>query len=552
MFALLLRRKVRSLANALREGTPWDWARNTAFILAGLGMLCGLYAGFLRLLRALGAVEIIGPLLVWKLTAMALMTTFSMAALSSLIISLTTFFHSDDLPFLLKSPVPATAVFADKSIEAAFFSSWMIGLVLFPYVLALGTVQRVGWPFYAAFFALTAPFLVLATVIGMAFTLALMRLFPSPRTRDIIWVLSSVSVALVYVLLRFSEPERLVRPDALRLVAEYLGYLQAPTAPYLPSWWLTQAMAGWVNGRWSLFARHAAGLAGAAALAYAALLALASRTYARSYSGAQEGARSGRGISLEPAWERRLKPGMVATLYWRERKCFFRDVAHWSQLVLILALMCVYLFSIRRLPLDSPDLKSLVCFINLGIAGFVLSSLGLRFTFPSVSLEGRSFWVVRAAPLAVSTLLREKFLFSLIPMTALSSALILVSNHFLEADRFISWLSFGTILVMTWTLCAMGVGFGAVFPKFNIPDIHQIESSAGGFVYMAACLFYVGLTVAVEAPVVQMHFHSRFGRPDAWQPGLAAACAAALLAVNALAAGLPWRLGRRALERHEQ
>ena len=40
---------------------------------------------------------------------------------------------------------------------------------------------------------------------------------------------------------------------------------------------------------------------------------------------------------------------------------------------------------------------------------------------------------------------------------------------------------------------------GAIFPRFNIPNIHQLESSAGGFVYMAASLFYIGLTIAIEA-----------------------------------------------------
>ena len=46
-----------------------------------------------------------------------------------------------------------------------------------------------------------------------------MYLFPSSKTRDVVWVLSSLSMALVYVLVRFSQPERLIRPDMLKLVA---------------------------------------------------------------------------------------------------------------------------------------------------------------------------------------------------------------------------------------------------------------------------------------------------------------------------------------------
>lgn len=559
MLKVLLRRKARSFANAILRLTPWERGRDAAFLLAGFWMLYGLYAGFCGLLRHLDSVQLIGPLLVWKLTALALATTFSMVVLSSLIISLTTLFYSYDLPFLMKAPLRVRTIFMDKSLEAAFFSSWMIALILVPYVLALGRSRGLGWPFYLAFAFALPPYLLLAAALGMGFTLALMRLFPSPRTRDFIWILSSLSIAVLYVLFRFSRPERLIRPDALQVVAEYISYLQAPTAPYLPSWWLTRALWGHAHGDRRAFWTYSALLYGLGLLAYAVLVAVASKTYAAAYSGAQEGRRSGRKDPIEEAWEMRLLKRLkrtnaatgVAALIWKERKTFFRDVSHWSQLVLVLALLCVYLFSIQRLPLDTPDLKSLVSFLNLAVAGFVLSSLGLRFTFPAISLEGRSFWVLKAAPLSTGQLMAQKLLSFAIPMTVLSSVLVLASNRFLQADPFIAWTTFATMLVMTWTLAAMGVGFGAIFPRFDVVNIHQVESSAGGFAYMAACLFYVGATVALEAWPVQMHFQARWGRAGAWHWPAVWACAAGLLLLNAAAVAVPWLLGRRALEGHE-
>ncbi|HBL18314.1 MAG TPA: hypothetical protein DD417_16565 [Elusimicrobia bacterium] len=563
--ALLLRRKFLSLQNRVLSMTLYEWGRNTAFLLMGFWMLAGLFYGFLRVLRYLSGVELIGGLLIWKLTAMSLLTTFSMVVLSSLIISLTTLFYSSDLRYLMRAPVPLRWVFWDKSLETVFFSSWMIALAIFPYFLALGRVYHYGWGFYAVFLLLMVPFLVLAAVLGMGFTLTLMYCFPSSRTRDVVWVLSSLSVGVLYMLLRFSEPERLIRPDALQLVSEYLQYLQAPTAPYAPSWWLSQALAGYAGGRMSLFWTQAALLTGAAAAAYGALLWLAGRMYARGYSGAQEGRRAYRSASVPPTMEYRLtrllcrwggdpdggESGAAAALFWKDRKCFFRDVKHWSQILLVGALIGVYLFSIHRLPLDTPDLKSLVCFLNIGIAGFVLSSLGLRFTFPSISLEGRSFWVVRGAPLGIETLMLEKFVFSLAPMLVLSTVLVAVSNHLLGADRFISWLTLITIWLTTWTLAGMGVGFGAIFPRFHVENIHQIESSAGGFVYMACALAYVGATVAAEAWPVQMHFQERLGRLHAWDWRYAGLSVALLAVINLVAFVVPWVLGRRCLQRYE-
>ena len=242
MLGVLFRRKACCLVNTLTHLTPYERARNGAFALAGLGLLAGLYGIFHKMLAYLATVQLIGQLLLWKLTAMVMLATFMMVAISGLLTSLTTLYYSFDLKFLMNAPLPLRTIFMDKAAESLFFCSWMIGLVQVPYVLALVRVNHYGAGFFLAFLLLMLPFLALAAAVGMAFTLLLLYLFPSSRTRDVVWVLSSLSLTVLYGLARFAEPERLIRPDALKVVAEYLQYLQAPTAPYFPSWWLTAAM----------------------------------------------------------------------------------------------------------------------------------------------------------------------------------------------------------------------------------------------------------------------------------------------------------------------
>jgi len=553
MLGLLLRRRARSLVNALRSFTRYEWGRNVAFSLAGLGLLYGLHFGFHRLLAYLSTVELIGALLLWKLTAMMFLMTLSMVTVSSLLTSLTTLFYAYDLKFLMKAPVGLRTVFLDKSLESAFFASWMIGLVLVPYVLAVMRVLHLRWGFFAAFALALPPFLLLAASFGIGFTLLLLYLFPSSRTRDVVWVFSSLSLTVMYGLVRFAQPERLIRPDALKVVAEYLNFLQAPTAPYLPSWWMARGLQAAAAGHWGAWALDAARLWGAAFAVYAGLVALAGATYFVGYSGAQEGALRRRTHAFDVLPEERLLgPGRAAVLLWKERTAFLRDVKHWSQMLLIVGLVFVYLFSIRRLPLDSPDLRSLVSFLNVGTAGFVIAALGLRFTFPSVSLEGRAWWILKSSPLTIGQILRQKFVFSAVPTLAVALTLGLMTNWILDADAFTARVSLLALCTVALAVCAMGIGFGALFPRFTVENIHQIESSVGGFVYMAACLFYIGATIAVLAAPMQMHFSERFGKTRAWDWRIAAGAAAGWLVLNAAAFAAPWMLGRRALEAHEE
>jgi ABC-2 type transport system permease protein len=78
----------------------------------------------------------------------------------------------------------------------------------------------------------------------------------------------------------------------------------------------------------------------------------------------------------------------------KDLKCFMRDVSQWSQLLLLVALVLVYLYNfsaldIERLPYMSGFLKNVYAF-NLGMAGFVMATVAVRFVFAAVSTEGAS------------------------------------------------------------------------------------------------------------------------------------------------------------------
>jgi ABC-2 type transport system permease protein len=554
MLPVLLTRKAVTFRNTLLGLRGWKLAKNLMFSGAGLLMLAALYAGFWRLLNYLEGVELIGPILSWKLTSMVLLMTFAMVVVSSIIISMTTLYYSFDLKFLFSTPLDLRAIFIDKAFETVFYSSWTLVLALLPYIAALGRIKGLDWGFYLAYAGLMVPFVMLAGAFGILFSMIVMYAFPSSRTRDITWLLGSLSVGFVYVVFRFSRPEKLLRPDSLEVVAQYIHYLQSPTAPYMPSWWVTKAMEAYSAARWEAFAANAGVLVLAAAAIYIFIYFLSGRLYMRGFSGAQGSPRfkGGRRELFEQRLAERLpslRPAL--TLYWKDRLALGRDARYWSQLILIGALIAVYLFSIRQLPLDTPDIRSLVSFLNVGVAGFVMAAIGLRFTFPAISLEGNSYWLIKSAPISAAGVMREKLMVSLLPSLAIGLVLITVSNRLLGADLFIAALSTFTILVAALVITVMGIGFGAAFPDFNVENIHQLESSYGGFLYMACAMGYLSLLVAVEAWPVQMHFAERFGRAHPWDLRAVGLSAALFLGLNAAALYIPWKAGLRNLERHE-
>ncbi|PIS47717.1 MAG: hypothetical protein COT17_01995 [Elusimicrobia bacterium CG08_land_8_20_14_0_20_51_18] len=554
MFFILLKRKLLGVKNVLSGITFWKAAKNSIFLFAGLLLLLSLYFTFYKLLKYLDGVELIGTMLIWKLTSIVFLMSFSMIVISSIIISMTTLYYSFDLKFLFSTPLNSRTLFMDKAADTVLYSSWTLVLALMPYIAALIYVKKLGPAFFFSYLLLLAPFIMMAAAFGLIFSLLVMYLFPSSRTRDITWLMGSLSIALVYVAFRFSKPEKLIRPDTLEIVAQYINYLQSPTVEYLPSWWLTKAMMAFSGGHYVVFLQYAGWLFLACLALYSFLYFLSGRLYPAGFSGAQNTPKFSGGRTQ--SFENRLLPAYPGLrgfllVFLKERRNFSRDVRYWSQIILIIALIFVYLFSIKNLPLDTAEMKSFVSFLNIGIVGFVLSAICLRFIFPSLSLEGNTFWLLKSSPLSMESVFNSKLVFYSAPLTAMGFLLISFSNYLLSADLFISSVSIFTIIVMSFVMSAMGMGFGGAFPDFKVENIHQIESSYGGFVFMASAMGYVALTIGIFAWPVQMHFMSRFNSAYPFEWRWFYFCVAVFLALSFFAALVPWKIGLKNMEKYE-
>jgi ABC-2 type transport system permease protein len=220
--------------------------------------------------------------------------------------------------------------------------------------------------------------------------------------------------------------------------------------------------------------------------------------------------------------------------------------------------MVVYIYSFKLLPLDraampSFFLQNLISFLNLGMVGFVTAAVAVRFVFPAVSLEGASFWIIRSAPLSLRDLLWAKFWSSLLPLLVLAEVLIVLSNTLLKVTPFMMGLGILTVCMMTFGIAALGVGLGAVFPRFKHENAAQIPTGFGGIVYMLLTMLFIGAVITLEAwPVYKIFTAQTLGAritPSGWVA--IALSFIAVLVVNILALVLPMKIGLRRLSQRE-
>jgi ABC-2 type transport system permease protein len=517
-FRLLLSPRFRAGRNRARRLDRRGRMLLGVFALLGTAFWTAIFLFFYRVLRYFLSVPDFGPVLTYKLLGMVFLTFFSILLFSNVITALSTFFLSRELDRLVAAPIAAPLFFYARFADTIIESSWMVVIFAVPAFLAYGIAHHAGVLFYLATVVTLPPFLIIPAAVGVGLTALLVNVFPARRTRDILALMSVLAIAILYLFVRMLQPERLVNPEAFSSFVQFLAAMRTPASPFLPSTWAAEILYPLLTGESGSVVFYLLLLLSTAAALSVLCEAAVGRLFLPGWSKAQEGRKAR--FTQQAVWERALRlltaplGEQTRLLAVKEVKTFFRDTSQWSQLILLLALVVVYVYNFSVLPLQGNPLvtfyfKNVIAFLNLALAGFVTASVAVRFVFPSISLEGRSFWIAKTAPMPLNRLWWSKFWVGLVPLALLSQALVLATNYYLKVIPLMMWLASVTLLGMTFAIVALGLAVGAAYPKFDADNAAKVAAGVGGLLYMILCMSFIGAVVVLEAWPVYAMFMSR-------------------------------------------
>jgi ABC-2 type transport system permease protein len=560
---LLLSPRILGIKNGFFHSERRVRKRGLLMVVVGLAFWGLMFVLSTRVLLYFQSVEVIGDLLAHQLLSMVFLTFFSLLIFSHIIMALSNLYLSKDLETCHASPASLEEVFASRSIYTVVDSSWMVIVFGLPVLMAYAYVYRPGPAYYVDLIHMSLAVIIIAAGLGILFTMILVSLFPAQRSKDLIMLLSIFIIVALYLMFRFLRPERLVDPDTFFTVTQYVSALKAPDSPYLPTYWITEmlwASLGNAQGETRLF--YALLMWSTASALVVVNIWVARAVYFTGFSKAQEAKRRRGGkkiLDLLIRFFTRPLGDDLASIVEKEIRTFFRDNTQWSQLLLLAALVVVYLYNFSVLPLDmSPVrlefLQNEIAFLNMGLAGFVLSAVSVRFIFPAVSSEGGAFWILQSSPLSVRRYLWGKYAFYVPTMLCLGEVLILATNHLLDVTPFMMVLSAVTMFVAVFGIVALGMGFGAIYPKFDYQNIAQVATGFGGLMYMIFSALFVGLIIVLEAGPVYIIFMADVKgsgiSPMEWL--FIIPCFIMVLVISAFTVYKPMKMGLKALSQYNR
>ena len=587
----LLTPKLQGARNGFRR---YGKERARALFLGTLALLfwAGTFAATYAVLRYLEGTPEVGPQLAKKTLSLIVVMCLSVLLYSNVIVAVSVYFLSHELDLVFATPVRSESVFYSKFIETLALSSWMILLFLAPVLLAFGAVRGAGAAYYLGAPVLLLCFCAIPAALAVMLGLTLANVFPARKLRDLLFLLLILALSGIIFFVRYLRPELLVNPEVRESVMDYMLGLERVGSPWLPSTWLTETLSYLLGiGR----------LSRDGALLYTFLLVTsagaflvltetaASRLHFAGWSRTQEARRieldrpaagslkgrfaarfeelrllrifsraARRGLEsfcrLSARLLSALVPGVRRPIVEKDLLVFFRDVGQWSQLLLVGAITAIYILNVYVIRLargiDLFWMKTVISFLNIGMVGFVLASVCLRFAYPAVSLEGEAFWILRSSPVRAREILRSKLWTYLPPLLGLGLVLAAASNWLLDVHPFIAWMGVGTVALFVFGVGSMAVGLGAQYPDFRYENAARISMSYGGVLYMLLAMSYVGAVVLIEAGPVYLYLMAEYkglaiGRGEKLLIGAALGAVAVL---TALAVWIPLQRGRAALE----
>lgn len=474
--------------------------------LLGMGMMK---------LQGLSA-EVFGVLLM-KAYSLLFIIIFFIQIVNGFVITLGTYYQSKELEFLMSSPVSRTALFFARFFETHVRTSWMLVIFGIPLLASTGLLYHAHFLYYVLSIMFFIAFSTIPVNIGISAAIIVTSFFHAKKLRKILFSSGIIVAILLLTLLRLFRPERFANPELFASLTLFVGELKAPSFVLLPNRWLSD----------SIFHLLAKSEGGNTAI-FVSLLFMTSyvsaviaqiifkRYHYKGWGLLQEGdmlkGKRLRGIWGHTSSHRILQLRVVrhfvsafgircGVLILKDLLYQIRDVRKIHQVLIVISLITIYLFSIASLPLNwvghTLELRHIISFFNLGLILIIIAALCARIVYPAVTEEGALLWIIRTSPVTPKTYIWGKLLFFFVPLFIVGQLLAIASSSLIGIEMPMVVLTVISTAIVSLSLTSMAIVFGVSDLKYTTGDSHK-ETKPGSTIQMIASAFLIFLTLALE------------------------------------------------------
>jgi ABC-2 type transport system permease protein len=420
-------------------------------------------------------------------------------ALGALTTAVSSLFLSGETEFRLTLPLPHRTVFFGALGRTVTVSSGPAWFLLLPPLLAAASLSPGPLAAAAGLVLSLLAITLLAAGAGALAALLLVRALPARRARILAAAVSALAIGATLVAFRAARPERLLDPTSGVAALEALdrfGSVPPPSPGLDPAAWAGRASALSLTGdpRGLLLAGLLS--AGAALLLASAAAALAPLHLSSWRRTREEGGPGDPTLGAGIPSGRETVSTLGRELLRAEARTLARDAATPAQAGSLVAVLLLDLLNVRLLPAGDATSRDVVLALQAGLTLFLVSALSLRFAYPAVSADGRAAPLLGSLPLPRSRHLAARWAVRALPAAAVAVVLVGITAAALSSPLPAAAAALVATLAGALAIPALHLGLGALFPRYDAPDLLSVALGPGGLFALA-----LGTALSATAPL---------------------------------------------------
>ena len=448
------------------------------------------------------------PVLPARLINICMLAFFFLLLFSSAVAALSHLYNAKDMQLLLTLPIRPWNLYCSRLFEIVFTSSWMFLLFALPALLGLYSALDLSPGFLFAAIGVLIPFLLIPATLAVIAVTIFVNVFPPHRIRDLLVLSAFALICIILFLTNDTSPHISTDEQKLNEFVYFLYTVDDPQPIWSPAKWAGEILNSYLfeTARPTatfafLLVSSAMGLTALGYLVFESYfyrgwgISIETRKHSRVY-GTEFGATLGR---LLIPFNSQLR-----AICYKEARMFIRDTTQSLQLLMLLMLTFVYLYNFRALRVGSglgPETLAwwqvILSLANVAFGTCVISAIATRFVFPSISLEGAAYFVVRVSPVSIEGFLKNKFYTWLVPVATVCSILLVSGSWAINAAVPTVIATLFLAVMLSFGIVGLGIGVGAIYARFDWDSPAQVTANFGSLMYM---LLALGTIVATLIP----------------------------------------------------
>lgn len=435
-----------------------------------------------------------------------LLTLFVMLIISNTATVTGSFYLSDDLDLFVASPIPGFRFFLQRLLLVGMSTSIVPFFFILPIIICYGSWFDQGIWFYICAVLALIPYFLIPLGFAFLFSSCLVFFVPVRRARLLYLLVLMMLLGCIYLAIDLVSLVLRAQGDTQGLV-QIVKVLSSAYIPWLPSSWVGEVIGELLFPQGRSLELRLLLLWGATLVSFSAAFLLYQFAYLSALTTMKNNKSTGEEKSTLFKLRKHISPifKQRAGFWIKDAVTLSRDMSQLFQGLLLFGIYSIYIYNLRVFAgfytlgaVEELWWTNFLFISNFCISAFISSALCTRFVFPTISLEGRVFPLIKKAPLTMRTYVLGKFLFWYFVVAAVHSFVVGTGAYAAGAKP----IALAINVLSSWILCygltGLAIGMGSYFARFDWEHTAQLAVGFGNIIFM---LCATGFILANMIPV---------------------------------------------------